>query len=364
MKYTDIDLCVMIDCFICLPAEPFRTYVKDFPGNDKADSILAYVYMHHIGGIQLALLACALRKEDRYSFFEGSDDLVSISVREAEECTVSVISEDKTLRKRFAEKLDKIDKGMNEDVKVTRNMAFLDRCRDRYNFDVLTVFLERDDRETEACPVRIEAAADHYFIGTLTEEPKQNFGYHKDDRIPFHLREEEDRVVCVCDMNAIRKMTKEDLADGTILKKAMHDFNDNRTEETLIHLLEILHDSDIIIPCTAVFSERDQEQFAKLLEENDDPVGKTIQSLDQVRLIPDILQSGDSYFFPVFTDDEAPGEYGKDFSLLPDTFLHALTLAENNEKNVTGIVINAFTDSFVVSRELFDAVRKMKSIIE
>ena len=36
----------------------------------------------------------------------------------------------------------------------------------------------------------------------------------------------------------------------------------------------------------------------------------------------------------------------------------------NNEKNVAGIVINAFTEPFVLERSLFDMVEKMKSRIE
>ena len=36
----------------------------------------------------------------------------------------------------------------------------------------------------------------------------------------------------------------------------------------------------------------------------------------------------------------------------------------NNEKNVVGIVINAFSEPFVLERSLFDMIKKMKSRIE
>ena len=80
-------------------------------------------------------------------------------------------------------------------------------------------------------------------------------------------------------------------------------------------------------------------------------------------MIPDILQSGDEFFFPVFTSQEEMGEYGNHFSKIPVTFLHAISLARNNEKGVNGIFINAFTDSLVLDKELFDIVENMKSRI-
>ena len=40
------------------------------------------------------------------------------------------------------------------------------------------------------------------------------------------------------------------------------------------------------------------------------------------------------------------------------------TLARNNEKKVTGIVINAFTEPFVMPMELLDIIAEMDSAIE
>lgn len=39
-------------------------------------------------------------------------------------------------------------------------------------------------------------------------------------------------------------------------------------------------------------------------------------------------------------------------------------MARNNEKNVSGIVINAFLEPFVISGELFDLIEVMKSSVE
>ena len=42
-------------------------------------------------------------------------------------------------------------------------------------------------------------------------------------------------------------------------------------------------------------------------------------------------------------------------------FLEAANLLKNNEKNVTGIVINAFSESFIIPKEMFEIIAGMDS---
>ena len=58
------------------------------------------------------------------------------------------------------------------------------------------------------------------------------------------------------------------------------------------------------------------------------------------------------------------GEYGENFSKVERHFLEAAVLARNNERNVKGIVINAFTEPFVVPREMFEVIANMESSIQ
>ena len=87
----------------------------------------------------------------------------------------------------------------------------------------------------------------------------------------------------------------------------------------------------------------------------------TLKNQDDIRLIPDILQNGADFFFPVFTTAEEMGEYGRHFSKIQKHFLEAANLARNNERDVAGIVINAFSEPFVVPKEMFDVIARMKS---
>ena len=81
-------------------------------------------------------------------------------------------------------------------------------------------------------------------------------------------------------------------------------------------------------------------------------------------MIPDILQNGDDFFFPVFSSAEEMGEYGNGFSKIEVDLLRAINLARNNEKKLKGIVVDAFSEPFVLDAELFDIVEKMKSRIK
>ena len=163
------------------------------------------------------------------------------------------------------------------------------------------------------------------------------------------------------------KITPELLQDGSFLKKAISICNNNRNEQNIVMLSQILRDSFVWIPCNAVMSDSDYEAWTKKgteAQEDGDPdslLNLTFVNKDEIRMVPDILQSGDNFFFPVFTSAEEMGEYGDHFSKLEKHFLEAMNLARNNEKNVVGMVINAFSEPFVIPVEIFDLIARMDS---
>ena len=134
--------------------------------------------------------------------------------------------------------------------------------------------------------------------------------------------------------------------------------------------MRILRDSWVWIPCNTILSDADYEAWEKRVKEAeeggglDSLIGQSFSNQDNIRMVPDILQNGDDYFFPVFTTAEEMGEYGERFSKLEKHFLEAAVLARNNEKKVKGIVINAFTEPFVVPMELFDIIAEMPSSLQ
>lgn len=165
-------------------------------------------------------------------------------------------------------------------------------------------------------------------------------------------------------------ITPELLEDGSFLKRAAEICNRNRTRLNMIKLLRILRDSWVWIPCNAILSDADYAALEKLIKDAEQNgglgslVGKTLSNQDNIRMVPDILQKGEDFYFPVFTSAEEMGSYGQGFSKIQKHFLEAANLARNNERKVKGIVINAFSEPFIVPCELFDMVAEMTSSFE
>ena len=143
------------------------------------------------------------------------------------------------------------------------------------------------------------------------------------------------------------QITAELLEDGSFLKRAVEICCRNRTQLNLIKLARILRDSPVRVPCNAIMSDDDYDRIEKMVMEAQEKgdlnstVGQEITVHDNVCLVPDILQKGSEFFFPVFTTEEEMGEYGESFSKVRSHFLEAVNLAKNNEKDVVGIGITA-----------------------
>ena len=147
------------------------------------------------------------------------------------------------------------------------------------------------------------------------------------------------------------------------VEQAIRTFNEERNEEHLLNLLFTLKDSFVWIPCNMVMSEADQARLQAMLEEKDPEglIGTEFTAHDEARLVPDLLTNGEKLFFPVFSREEAMGEYGEHFSKIERSFPEAITLAMNNDKKPEGMVVNAFSESFVLTEELCKVILNMVS---
>ena len=62
----------------------------------------------------------------------------------------------------------------------------------------------------------------------------------------------------------------------------------------------------------------------------------------------DILKNGERYYLPVFTNGAEMKEYGKKFSQRELRFSDVMDMAKRSQYTLTGLVINAFTDSVIL----------------
>ena len=352
--------------------DTLRQCIENYPDADKANCILTCRYIDREAGLTMEVLCAGYKNGDDFSFFDQcKEHRVILRVGSVEEDEFYLFDDsDGRLQKKYADKIEILkDYEASEEVEETRKMEFLDKLRHEHYPDDVMVYLTREGLNPEGCWVRIIGLGDHFIMGTLLNEPDQDFGYHEGEKIAFFVQKtEDDQIICFSDMTPSRKLKAEDLEDGTLLKEAVSIFNKERNEEHFIDILEFLRDSYVWIPCNAVMSEADMARFEQAMKDaGDDPsamVGEEFTTNDEVRLVPDILQNGDNFFFPVFSSEEEMGEYGEHFSKVQKHILEVIPMARNNEKNVSGIVLNAFTEPFVLDAEIFDMVENMKTRLE
>ena len=360
MKFSEVGFRAFYHNFVTVPIKDnLKAVVKDFPGADKANYILTYGYIDHTAGLTLEVLATAFKHDESFVFGAGNTEIsskIKIGNIIDDECFY-FDDEDGKMYESYADKIEMLkiyDAG--DEVEESRNMRFLDNSRSPEYPDDLLVYLMKDGNNPEGCWVRIEGLGEHNMIGTLLNEPDQDFGCHEGDKIPFYVQHKDYKEISLwSNMNQSSRITPEDLEDGRVLEAAIHTFNEAPTEKHLLDIMAILQDSYVWVPCNAVMSDADQARLAAM----DLKIGEEFTSHDQIRMIPDILQSGDEFFFPVFSTQEAMGEYGNEFSKVQKHFLEALVLAKNNEKDLAGIVINAFSEPYILDKELWNLFDKM-----
>lgn len=233
--------------------------------------------------------------------------------------------------------------------------------------DEVQVLLVKEGLQIEQCQVRIDDRDDKVFIGKLLNEPSQNFGYHMGDTVAFFVYTDADgNQHLLCNMNPSVKLRAEDLADGRMLCDAIDVFAKETTQEHFIDILELVRDSHIWIPCNTILGQLDEEALFKMADEAenlDDLVGTTFTSLQDIRLVPDLIKLGEKIYFPVFTSVEEMGEAAKDHSQLQKHFLEAIRMAGASEEDVAGILINPFSSGMVIEKDVWDIVENMKSRI-
>lgn len=370
MKYQETGFRALYNNFAAFPLnEKFRKAMAGYPNIEEANCMLVYGYIDHEAGLTLEVLAAGIEYQDRFRFFDPSDDtrfFIRVGAVEHDDFALFDDSEN-DLKERYARKLDLLNTyEVEEEIQKIREMGFLDSSRHPHYPDDVQVYLVRDGLQPEVCWARIIGLGDHWIMGILLNEPNQNFDYHQGEKIAFFVEEDEEKgIICWSEMTPSQILKPEDLEDGCMLRSAITAFNTNRTEQGLIEIMEILRDSYVWVPCNAILSDVDQKAFAELISNAGNDLKSIVEmelsNQENIRMVPDILQNGDDFFFPAFISTEDMGEYGQHFSKVQKHFLEVIALARNNEKNVAGIVINAFTEPWVLDREIFDLVENMKS---
>ncbi len=374
MKYIETGFRAVYHNFAIFPLrDSDRVALEGFPGEKTADAALVYGYYDRETGMTLEVLCAAKEGKNGWLFAKGNDEIRSfIRVDAVLDVEFYAREEpDPALFQQFETKLEMLKAyDADEDIEKTRTFGFLDEARHPEFIDDVMVFLEREGLTPEPCWCRIIGLGDHSIRAILLNEPTQAFGIHIGEELSFQVQRDDKskKVTCHAEITAEEKPDLEGLENGTLLRDAIHKLYESGEGNAPYQIMRILRDSKVWIPCKAVPGEEDQRALEEMVKNvGDNPealVGTTFTSKQDMRMIPDLLEKDGEHFFPAFTTVEDMGDYGEHFSKVQRSFMEVICLARNNtefKEGLKGIVINAFTEPFLLSKDLYEVVEKMQS---
>jgi len=147
------------------------------------------------------------------------------------------------------------------------------------------------------------------------------------------------------------------LENGNVLRMLVEQFVNAPCEKYYVAVLRCLRDSFIVIPGNIEISDADMNAFLKAKK------GDMVTTREQMKFVPDILRNGDEFFLPVFSSADQMGEYGNRFSKMERHFFDAMRYA-NGKENVCGIVLDAFTQPYVVRKGDFDFIGELPTMLK
>lgn len=339
MRYSEVGFRGVNHQYVCFPIHVFRELVKEFPGNLKSDCVLTYGYVDHEEGVSFEVLACGKKDGTKYNFYHGNPDVHMVGrIADVEDVSFEILDAYATaIPEIFAEKVERIlEFQENYDLMNMRIAQEFDPFRDSHKVDEVSVLLTKEGMTSETRKARLEMKGIGSVIATLLEEPEQDFGYHEGDPIGVFVQESDPRV-CVADLDRELILTRSQLADGSVLKRAIANFNKAPSDESMKHVLAILRDSDLWVPS---------------------------KSEDENTVDPDYMSEKDSSYLPVFTQPDEMGEYGEHFTPVKESTLQIMELAQNEAHPVDAVVVNPFGDTFIIEKRFFDSLTKMGSHVK
>lgn len=144
---------------------------------------------------------------------------------------------------------------------------------------------------------------------------------------------------------------EKELENGDVLVALKSRFAEEKNQENLIALLKCMKDSKVIVPMRIEMSEEDAARIENATD------GEEIETRDEIKMVPEILQAKEKRFFPMFSQiGQIPKEFGTSHNLMSMPTSEALDMAHQIEK-LDGIVLDAFSKSvampFVTADQIY-----------
>ncbi len=336
--------------------DKLKEIIKDCPDAAKASHAVVYGYIDPKEGLMLEILGAG-KQAPKYFYFKDpyEGEKITIKASEVEDVEFMYFPDlEPRFQKKFAPRIAELKKyDASKELEETRELGFLDPLRSPQYPDDIRVVLTKDGLKAEEVWVHMTNLGDHMLVGTLLNQPYQDYGVNKGDSLEFSMKETDDKkILCYKDMNGPHKLCSEDLEDGSFLKEVIQEFLKNTdNKETFAFLLAVLRSSGVVVPCDVQPSEEDSLD------------GKEAEKFQAgMHFLPSILESDGHKFIPVFTNVDEIGDHAEDAARVNMSFLAAIEMALDAGNAIEGIVVNAYTDNFIVNKELFGTIRKMEPL--
>lgn len=207
MKYTETGFRPLYHNFCVFPLnEEIKKVVENFPGFIEADGVLTYGYCDKEAGFTLELLCCVKKTDEGIFFLEPPSDKTRAIVRIGAVFDVEYVFigyGDDSIKENFLYKIEMISHyNADAEVEISRTIKFLDEFRHKLFPDDVFVITIKNGLNPEGFWARITGLEEDFIIGTLLNEPDQNFGYHAGDAISMFIYEDDEgKNHLISDMN-------------------------------------------------------------------------------------------------------------------------------------------------------------------
>lgn len=352
-----------------------RKVLTGFPGAENATYMLTYGYITEKDGLMLEVIAAGEEKEGRRGEFGFADTSHSIDAKlpiaALKNYEYLYFGESRDgMAVKYAAKISSIrEDAVSPDVEKSRQFNFIDSLRDETHPDVVRVTLVKDGSEPEEVKARIDSLDQPYLIGVLEDEPKQNPGYHRGEKIAFRTyKTKENEYFLEANLNPAVHITREDLKDGQMVRHAVEQFDKEADSDNLFMVLTLLRDSMVFVPCIPLDGDVDQGDVKMAGEHrnaSDSVSGTETESADTARLVPDILKNENgAIYFPAFTTKDELKKNLPDDSLMEIPMTEAVNLAEKTTGKIIGIVLDPYSQPFILDSQFMKLLKQMKSNLE
>ena len=209
VKLDDLNFRQYLNKFVFIQLdESIEELTSSLPDSDQCNGLLTYAYYDRDAGITFEVVCPVDMQSERITLLSNLTDCRMLIRKDRILDSKVLISDAQEERDMFDETIDFIEEfyGVSDEITFTRSFDILDELRHNTFIDDIQVYLLKEGMAEEICWFRIEDLKENCFMGTLLNEPYEDFGVHEGDLLPFVLAtDQNNHTACICNLDKIHQ---------------------------------------------------------------------------------------------------------------------------------------------------------------